>query len=66
METIRQVIRERDQLDDTEVDELFADAADELASGEAPDEVLAQVFGLEPDYIDDPEFWSLVELNFDA
>lgn len=57
LETIRQVLRRRNGLRDDEIDELLADAREEVAEGADPEEVLADHFGLEPDYLFDAEFF---------
>lgn len=54
-ETIRQIIRRRDKLSENEIDDMFADFREQFENGEDPEELLQEVFGLEPDYIFDKE-----------
>lgn len=53
METLAQVLKRRDQLDDAEIHELINDARLRVWAGDDPEEVLADEFGLEPDYVFD-------------
>ncbi len=57
MKTLKQVLMDRDELTSDEVDEAVADAREELLAlidgGESPFDFCADVFGLEPDYLDD-------------
>jgi hypothetical protein len=53
METIKQVLMRRDEMSSDDADELIAEARQRVADGEDPEEVLAEEFGLEPDYIFD-------------
>lgn len=55
METIRQIIARRDRASDSEIDDMFGDFQAGLDDGEDPEELLQDIFGLEPDYIFDPE-----------
>ena len=55
LETIRQVLVRRDRLEAEEIDDAIAEARDRIGAGEDPEEVLAEEFGLEPDYIWDDE-----------
>lgn len=55
METIRQIIARRDRASDSEIDDMFEDFQAGLDDGEDPEELLQDIFGLEPDYIFDPE-----------
>lgn len=55
LETIREVLRRRDDMDDADIDELLAEAREEIQDGADPEEVLAETFGLEPDYLFDRE-----------
>lgn len=64
METIRSILRTRDSASESEIDDLFAVAADEIADGIDPEEVLSDTFGLEPDYLFDGEFMKAVEAGF--
>ena len=53
METLLEVLMRRDGLSKTEALEQIQEAREEVADGADPEEVLADVFGLEPDYIYD-------------
>lgn len=64
MKTIRKIIALRDQSSNDEIDALFAEAQDQIADGVDPEEVIADVFGLEPDYLFDAEFMSALERGF--
>lgn len=59
MESIREIVKRRDEVNDEDVNELFADAAILIEDGYSPDDVLQDVFGLEPDYFMDPEFMEI-------
>ena len=52
-ESLKQVIMRRDNLSSREADELIEEARDRVLSGEDPEEILHDDFGLEPDYIFD-------------
>jgi hypothetical protein len=52
-ETLKQVLMRRDGLTDAEADEAIAEAQAWICQGEDPEEILADEFGLEPDYIFD-------------
>ena len=61
METIRQIIRRRDNENDDVIDEMFAAAKQAIHDlGEDPDDVLREEFGLEPDYMFDEEFFAIL------
>ena len=53
METLKQVLMRRDNLSAGEADDLIEEAREAIREGADPEEVLAQDFGLEPDYIFD-------------
>ena len=53
METLKQVLMRRDNLSADEADDLIEEAREAIREGADPEEVLAQDFGLEPDYIFD-------------
>ena len=53
METLKQVLMRRDNLSAGEADDLIEEAREAVREGADPEEVLAQDFGLEPDYIFD-------------
>lgn len=53
METLKQVLMRRDNLSAYEADDLIEEAREAIREGADPEEVLAQDFGLEPDYIFD-------------
>lgn len=61
MDTIRSILRTRDHSSESDIDDLFANAADDIADGVDPEDVLSDVFGLEPDYLFDGEFMEAVE-----
>lgn len=61
LETIRSIIRTRDSASESDIDDLFAAATDDIADGVDPEDVLSDTFGLEPDYIFDAEFVEAVE-----
>jgi len=55
METIKQVLMNRDGMSASEADELITEARanmyERLANGEMPEDICEEWFGLEPDYI---------------
>ena len=53
MSELKKVLMERDGIASKEADEVIADAKQRVWDGEDPEEVLADEFGLEPDYIFD-------------
>lgn len=52
-ETLKQVLMRRDGLSAAEAQSLIDEARERVLSGDDPEEVLAEEFGLEPDYIFD-------------
>ena len=56
LDTIRSILRTRDQASESDIDDLFTAATDDIADGCDPKDVLADTFGLEPDYLFDAEF----------
>lgn len=52
-ESLKQVIMRRDDVSSEEADVLINEAREAINEGEDPEEVLAEFFGLEPDYIFD-------------
>ena len=56
LETIRQIIARRDNASESDIDDMFDCAGEMFAEGEDPEEIIAQVFGLEPDFFFDAEF----------
>ena len=50
---LKKVIMERDDLSSVEADELIDEAKQMVHDGENPEEVLEEMFGLEPDYFFD-------------
>lgn len=64
METIRSILRTRDNSSESDIDDLFAAATDDIADGIDPEDVLSDTFGLEPDYLFDGEFMKAVETGF--
>lgn len=62
METIREVVKRRDNCDDAAVDELFEAAGTEFSEDSSdPEYILEDIFGLEPDYLFDAEFQAALE-----
>lgn len=55
-ESIRNIMARRDGMEKDDIDALFEDAREDLANGADPDDVLHDIFGLEPDYFWDREF----------
>lgn len=53
METLKEALMRRDSLSAAEADSLIVEAREEVASGVAPERVLEEMFGLEPDYVMD-------------
>lgn len=51
METLKQVLMRRDRLSADEADYQIEEARQEVADGADPEELLEDMFGLEPDYI---------------
>ena len=64
LDTIRSILRTRDQASESDIDDLFAAAAEDIADGIDPEDVLADTFGLEPDYLFDAEFMAALERGF--
>lgn len=50
-ESLLQVIMRRDELTRTEALDMIAEARRRVHAGEDPEEILAEDFGLEPDWI---------------
>lgn len=55
MFTIRQTIRQRDNASEGEIDDMFYEARMLIQDGEDPEQVIGEIFGLEPDYLFDDE-----------
>lgn len=53
--SVREMVKARDGLSDEELDDMFAEFEDGLEFGEDPEELVQEIFGLEPDYIFDRE-----------
>lgn len=53
MTDLRRIVKERDEVTDEEFEHMVDEARDCLDSGEDPQDVLQEIFGLEPDYIMD-------------
>jgi len=51
VETLKQVLMDRDGMSEQEAVEAIADAHQRVLEGEDPEEILHDDFGLEPDYI---------------
>ena len=64
LDTIRSILRTRDQASEDDIDDLFTVATDDIADGHEPEDVLSDAFGLEPDYLFDAEFMAAVETGF--
>ena len=63
--TVREIIRRRDDASDSEINDMFEDLSIMIAGGDEPEDALAEVFGLEPDYLlEDDETFAAVELGF--
>lgn len=52
-ETLKQVLMRRDRLTAAEAQDAIDEAADLVREGADPEEVLAEEFGLEPDFVFD-------------
>lgn len=50
-ETIKEILIRRDRMTADEADRLIGEARQRVRDGDAPEEVLAEEFGLEPDYV---------------
>lgn len=50
-ETIKEILIRRDRMTADEADELIEEARQRVRDGDDPEEVLAEEFGLEPDYM---------------
>jgi hypothetical protein len=55
LESISAILQRRDGLTPREASEIISIARERIRDGEDPEEVLAEEFGLEPDYIFDRE-----------
>jgi len=55
MKTLRETIRERDGISAGEFEDMLEDFAIMVAGGDDPEEALAEVFGIEPDFLFDDE-----------
>ena len=53
MESLKQVLMQRDGLSNREADERIEEAQARVINGEDPEEILLEEFGLEPDYFFD-------------
>jgi len=53
VQSLKEVIMQRDGCSSAEADDLIEEALDAVAAGADPEEVLEEMFGLEPDYIFD-------------
>ncbi len=53
MKSLKQTIMERDDLTDAQAEIEISEARQAILDGEDPEEVLADYFGLEPDYMFD-------------
>lgn len=64
LDTIRSILRTRDQASEADIDDLFSNTTDAIADGYDPEDLLEVNFGLEPDYLFDAEFMQAVETGF--
>ena len=64
LDTIRSILRTRDSASEPDIDDLFTAATDDIADGVDPEDVLADTFGLEPDYLFDAEFMRAAHFGF--
>lgn len=53
METLKEVLMRRDRMSSEEAEAAIIEAAELVFDGADPEEVLADEFGLEPDYVFD-------------
>jgi len=53
MESLKEVLMRRDEMSSEEANELIEEAKERVIDGEDPEEVLLDMFGLEPDFIFD-------------
>jgi hypothetical protein len=53
MQSLKQVLMNRDGLTEDEAEEFIAEARERIYSGDDPEEILLEEFGLEPDYVFD-------------
>jgi len=53
MESLKEVLMRRDEMSSEEANELIEEAKELVIDGEDPEEVLLDMFGLEPDFIFD-------------
>ena len=56
LESIREILRRRDNLSEGEIDALFEEFREAIEEDpEDPEELIQMIFGLEPDYLFDRE-----------
>lgn len=53
LDSIRSILKTRDDMDDEDINEMFKDAKQQFEDGADPEEILLNDFGLEPDYVFD-------------
>ena len=53
MQSLKQVLMNRDKLTEAEAEEFINEARERIYSGDDPEEILLEEFGLEPDYVFD-------------
>ena len=53
MQSLKQVLMNRDGLTEAEAEEFINEARERIYSGDDPEEILLEDFGLEPDYVFD-------------
>ena len=55
MDSIRSIMKRRDGMEDSDIDELIEQFREDVEGGMDPEELMVEYFGLEPDYLFDPE-----------
>lgn len=64
MESIREIMKRRDGVDDDSINVMFDEVSDGIGEGVDPEDALAETFGLEPDYLFDDEMMAATEKGF--
>lgn len=59
-ETLREVIKRRDGIDDGEFDAMLDEFGELISDGWDPKEALLDVFGIEPDFLMDDEIMKVM------
>ena len=55
LKSVREIVKARDGIGEAEVDDMVEKYRHGCDDGEDPEELIQDIFGLEPDYIFDPE-----------